>query len=357
MKQHNKIPHRIAAYATSLACLSLPLLSAAQGGPSTVTVYGLFDAATRNTSNVDAGRNSRLTMEDGIFTGSRLGFRAREDLGDGLAAVLTMESGFDPSSGVSLQATPAADFGQAQATTRFWGREIHLGLTSKHWGVKMGRQYTVAHSMTARFQPQGNPNNLALSIFSSHHIARQDNVLRVDAKFAGVDMTLARTFGEDVDADANGTWAAAASYSAGDLFVGAYVQLMQNLNGTETRKIYGLGGNYKLSPMFTLFGSAMRRTNEVSPQINDVWTLGANVELHPNITLSLAHLADSQSGSAALEGSRTVSYVSASYRFSRRTDLYAVVDNNQVDDGYAKPAFMGVKGAQTAYTVGVRHRF
>ncbi|MCX2862855.1 porin [Paucibacter sp. PLA-PC-4] len=348
---------RITACAAGLACLGLALPSAAQGSKSSVTIYGIFDAATRHANNVTADRASRTTMEDGIFTGSRLGLRAREDLGEGLAAVLTMESGFDPSSGVSLQATPTADFGQAQASPRFWGREIHLGLVGKSWGVKLGRQYTVAHSLTGRFQPQGNPNNLALSVFSSHHIARQDNMLRVDAKLGGVDLTVSKTFGEVAGSDDNGSWALSASYASGPIFVGAYVQQLNNVTGTETRKILGLGGNYKLNEALTLFAGAMRRSNELSPQVNKVWTLGANYQLTPQITLSAAHLSDEQSGSAALAGSRKVSYVQVAYAFSRRTDAYSVLDNNQVEDGYAKPTFMGTKGSQSALTVGLRHRF
>ena len=98
------------ALLAGLMPLLLPTLAAAQAG-SGVTVYGLFDAATRSADN--AGSGGRLTtMEDGIITGSRLGLRGREDLGSGWAAQFTIESGFDPSTGTSLQATTAADFGQ-----------------------------------------------------------------------------------------------------------------------------------------------------------------------------------------------------------------------------------------------------
>jgi predicted porin len=348
--------HRLAT-AAGLACL--PLLAAAQAaGSSNVTIYGIFDAATRHASNVGADRSSRTTMEDGIFTGSRLGFRVREDLGDGLAAVATLESGFDPSSGVSLQATPTADFGQSQASPRFWGREIHVGLrSSKGWGLTLGRQYTVAHSIAARFQPQGNPNSLAHSIFSSHHIARQDNVARADLKLGGVDIAVSKTFGEVAGSDANGSWALAASHASGPLFVGAYVQQLKSLTGAETRKILGLGGNYKATQALALFAGAMRRTNELSPQVNKVWTLGANYQLTPQIQLAAAHLNDQQSGGAALSGSRKVSYVQLAYAFSRRSDVYTVVDTNEVSGGYAKPAFMGTRGSQSALTVGLRHRF
>jgi predicted porin len=341
----------------ALACL--PLLACAQASnASTVTIYGLFDAATRYASNVGADRSARTTMEDGIFTGSRLGLRVREDLGEGLAAQATLESGFDPSSGVSLQATPTADFGQSQANPRFWGREIHIGLRSnKGWGLSLGRQYTLAHSIAARFQPQGNPNSLAHSVFSSHHIARQDNMARADLKIGSLDLALSKTFGEVPGSDANGSWAISAAHASGALFLGAYVQQLKNLTGTETRKILGLGGNYKFNETFTLFAGAMRRSNALSPQINQVWTLGANYQLTRQIQLAAAHLNDKQSGGATLNGGRKVSYVQAAYAFSRRSDVYAVLDSNEVDGGYAKPAFMGTKGSQSALTLGLRHRF
>lgn len=339
---------------TTVAVLALtPLAALAQ----TVTVYGLFDAAVRQANNADVNRNSLKTMEDGIFTGSRLGFRGREDLGGGLAAVFTLESGFDPSSGVSLQGSPTADYGQVAAASRFWGREIHAGLRSPWGGVTAGRQYTLAHAMAARFQPQGNPNSTAHSLFSSHHVARQDNMLRLDTKVAGVDLAAAHTFGEQASSSANGSWAVSAGYAAGPVAVGGYLQQMKNLAGSETRKIVGFGGNVKVNDRLSLFGGAMQRSSVVSVQDNRAWTLGANLELTNELTLSAAHYNDRQSGSTALDGKRELSWITASYRFSRRSDVYAVLDSNVVEGGYAKPAFMGTKGSQTGLVAGLRHRF
>lgn len=384
MKTH-RVPRGIQALC--LACANLPALCAAQAAatapepaasrpeaaqaapaapapvpasapPSTVTIYGIIDAAVRRANNVTAAGASEVSMEDGIFTGSRLGVRVREDLGRGLTALATLESGFDPSTGNSLQGTATADFGQAQANPRFWGRDLNVGLRhAAGWGVTVGRQYTLAHQVVGRFQPQGNPNNLALSVFSSHHIARQDNVVKLDAKAGGADLSVSRTFGEVAGSAGSDAWAVSATHASGPLFVGGYVQQLNNITDTETRKIVGLGGNYKLSPQTAVFAGAMRRTNEVSPQENKVWTLGANHELMPGITATAAYLHDKQSGSAVLKGARKVSYVSASYAFSRRSDVYAVVDNNQVEGGYAKPAFMANKGSQTAVTLALRHRF
>jgi len=340
----------------ALALLALPLAAAAQS-TGNVTIYGLVDVAVRRANNVTATGASDTSMDDGTFTGSRLGFRGREDLGGGLAAVFTMEHGFDPSTGTPLQGSATADYGQVQAPTRFWGRQIFMGLTAPYGSVLFGHQYTLAHAVAARFQPQGNPNNTALSIFSSHHIARQDNMMRIDGKAGGVEVAVSKTFGEVAANGGSDAWALSATWTGGPVFVGGYVQQMNNLADTERRKIVGLGGNWKASPMFTFYAGAMRRTNEVSPQKNTVWTLGTNIEVLPEVTLSLAHLSDDQDGSAALDGSRKVSYVSASYRFSKRTDIAATVDRNDVKGGYAKPAFMGTTGDQTAFTIDVRHTF
>jgi predicted porin len=344
---------RPALAATAIAACIAPL--AAQAQASSVTVYGLFDAAVRQADNASTGDRLR-TMEDGIMTGSRLGWRGREELGGSMAAVFTMESGFDPSSGVSLQATPTADYGQAQATTRFWGREIHVGLRGPIGGVTLGRQYTVAHAVTARLQPLGNPNSTAHSVFSSHHIARQDNVVKLDGKLGGVEVVVGHTFGEQ-SGSANDTNAVSVTYSQGPVFLGAYTQRLRNLAGTETRTIHGGGGSFKFNDTLQLFAAAMQRSSAVSPQKNRVWMLGANVVLLPQVTLSLSYFDDSQTGSAALTGARKLSWLSANYMFSKRSDVYVVLDQNTVSGNYSKPAFMGKLGRQNGMVFGMRHRF
>lgn len=324
---------------------------------STATIYGLYDAATRSVSNANAQRRRLLTMEDGIFTGTRLGFRVNESLGGGYSAQALLEMGIDPSTGTSLQGTTTADYGQVGASTRSFGREAHVRLVAPWGSVRLGRQYTVAHTLAARFQPLGNPNSTAHSLFSSHHIARQDNMVRLDGNVAGVELTASRTLGEQAGSDANSSWAAGLGYSGSGFALGAYAQQMKNLAGTETRKVLGAGGNVKLGSTLALFGGVMQRSHDVSPQKNKAWTLGANVELGPAVTLSVAYIDDQQSGSAALKGSRKVAWVSASYRLSKRTDVYAVLDQNVVDGGYTRPSFMGTKGTQTGTAVGLRHRF
>jgi len=211
--------------------------------------------------------------------------------------------------------------------------------------------------MAARFQPLGNPNNPALSIFSSHHVSRQDNVLKLETKVGGVDLAATRTLGEVADSQGSDAWGVSAGYGTGPLFLGGYVQQMKNVADTEERKIIGLGGNYKLTPKTSVFAGAMRRSQAVGLQKNKVLTLGVNFPVHQAVTVSVAYLHDKQTGSGALDGSRRLGYLAASYAFSRRSDVYVVWDHNDVNDGYARPAFMGTKGSQNAVSLGLRHRF
>jgi predicted porin len=50
-------------------------------------------------------------------------------------------------------------------------------------------------------------------------------------------------------------------------------------------------------------------------------------------------------------------YVGLDYLFSKRTDLYAEVDNNRLSGAYPLPAFMGTRASATSFSVGLRHRF
>jgi predicted porin len=135
------------------------------------------------------------------------------------------------------------------------------------------------------------------------------------------------------------------------------VQEMKNRAGTEERRIVGLGGNVRVNAILALYSGYMARSSKVSPQENKVWALGANIEVAQPVTLTLQYFHDKQTGSAALDGSRKVAWVSANYKFSRRTDVYVAVDHNKVEGGYTRPAFMAALGGQTALSAGLRTRF
>jgi predicted porin len=129
---------------------------------SSVTVYGILDvgyvsqtervAGTPGTTgaNTATAYGATTTTTSG-FSGSgqstsRLGFRGTEDLGGGLSALFTFETGLNPTGNSTLSA--------------FNNRQAFVGLASKGLGnVRIGTQYTPIHEAVGATDA-GQQNNL-----------------------------------------------------------------------------------------------------------------------------------------------------------------------------------------------------
>ncbi|PLZ02381.1 porin [Burkholderia sp. WAC0059] len=122
----------------SVACLSLAWALPARA-QSSVTLYGVIDAGFNYTTNTQTGRNghgltgaSQFAMEDGAtgaISGSRWGLRLNEDLGNGMAAIATLENGFSYQTG---------QLGQGGDE---FGRQAFLGMKTREGTITLGRQY------------------------------------------------------------------------------------------------------------------------------------------------------------------------------------------------------------------------
>ncbi|KAF1050277.1 porin [Xylophilus sp.] len=342
-----------AACAAAAAGLWLPPLCHAQ---SSVTLYGVMDVTVRHASNAASGGGSLNTVGDGYFGGSRLGFKGSENLGGGLRALYMLEMGIDPSTGLLLQSTAAANYGQAaSASSRAFGRESWVGLSSATWGaLTFGRQYTLAHQAAARIQPMGNPNADAVIVLSNHHMARQDNMVKYAKEFGPFDVAGSVTLSEG-----NGRGSGlSAGYRAAGFDAVLYGQNLSAAAGGEVRRIRGGGAAYQIAPSWKAFLAYMTRSHEISPQRNKVATAGLHYYATPALTLTASYTHDRQNtfGTNA-SGRRQVAWLSADYYLSKRTDLYAAVDHNKIGGGYVLPSFMATRGSQTGVTAGVRHRF
>lgn len=95
---------------------------------SSVTVYGVVDTSiSLGDGGGSIGRTTRI--DSGAGLGSRFGFKGQEDLGGGLKAVFTLESGLDSTTGASQQGG------------LLFGRQAFVGITADQgWGVTLGRQ-------------------------------------------------------------------------------------------------------------------------------------------------------------------------------------------------------------------------
>jgi predicted porin len=103
---------------------------------SSITIYGIVDAAYVRESGGVAGTANKITS--GAASASRIGFRGTEDLGNGLTALFTLETGF------------RLDTGEVDSSGTIFNRQAFVGLKSKAGTLTIGRQYTPWHQALAQ---------------------------------------------------------------------------------------------------------------------------------------------------------------------------------------------------------------
>ncbi|MCE4556555.1 porin [Pelomonas sp. P8] len=332
--------------------LSLCAPPASRAEPS-VSVYGLLDTTLRHATHADAGGSSLFSMNDGAFTGSRLGFRGTEDLSSGMKAFFSIEQGLDPSAGTLMQVTAAANYGQTAAPAgRAFGREALVGLNAGSAGtLTIGRQYTLANVYSGRFQPNANPNQEVLALLVGHQLIRQDNMVQYTVDAGPVSASVSATLGEGMN---GASWAFAVAYKADGVDAAAYSSSMHNVDNSETRRVLGTGAAFKLASGWKAYLGTMKRRDSLSRQTNTVW-VGALAYSAGSFVYTLSAGEDRQRRVAA--GSRQLAWLHVDYLLSKRTDLYVVLDANRITGAYPLTAFMTHRGQQHGAALGVRHRF
>jgi len=113
---------------------------------SGVTLYGIVDAGigylSSSTPKGATGGKSSITMNSGMWSGSRFGLKGSEDLGDGTRAIFVLEEGF--SSATGAQSVSGLAF----------NRQAFVGVENKSYGTFTGgRQYTSYYQLLSPYSP------------------------------------------------------------------------------------------------------------------------------------------------------------------------------------------------------------
>jgi predicted porin len=133
------INKKYALSAVALAATAFSPLAATNAFAQNVTIYGVADAYVQHAR----GDASLTRVQSGGLSGSRLGFRGNEDLGGGLRAFFTIESGINLDDGTNGQGA-------------FWGRQALVGLGTPYGQVSLGRQYGSLFALTSDFSAFSN---------------------------------------------------------------------------------------------------------------------------------------------------------------------------------------------------------
>ena len=201
---------------TLLALAALSTIAGTAAAQNSITMYGIADVGFVRESGNPAGPVSKITS--GVSAGSRLGFRGVEDLGGGMSALFTLETGILMDTGGNAQkASVANPSGLAFARQTFVGLKSNLGT------LTMGRQYNPYFYTLNAVDPfgtghEGNSGNI-MPLTASN--GRSDNsIMYVSPSFNGFKGELLYGFGEQVgSARAQSVTSATASYADGPLLV------------------------------------------------------------------------------------------------------------------------------------------
>lgn len=319
------------------ALLLFGAFSAAASAQTNVTVYGLLDLGI--TSERGGPDGSKVTLGSGIQSGSRLGFKGSEDLGGGLAAIFTVENGFNPDDGT-------------QGQSRLFGRQVFVGLQGGFGTVTAGRQYTPLWSAIDSLDPvdgiAGGSHNLM------RRDVRTDNTIRyASPKLNGFSGELAYSLGEVAgNSAASRILGGALAYANGPLVLKLAHQSKNNATDTDRSKSTYLGGGYNFGVVRALLGYEV---NKGAGAIDDkVAVVGAAVPFGASTVM--ASYTRKNDKSAANDDASQVA-LAYTYALSKRTNLYSSYTRINNENTLISRTRTGDGSGDREFNVGIRHKF
>jgi len=385
----------------ALAVAVLAASTSAAWAQSSVTLYGIVDAAVRYTSNANPGTSDK-TMVPGGMSQSRLGVNITEDMGGGVKALANLEHRF------------SSDTGAVGSTTDFW-RQAWVGLQSNDFGqIRLGRQYNILFDIytstfaSFRYSPYIEAYKPEIGLAMT---ARQDNMVKYLAQVGNIYAEVQVSAGEgqsgaaaalpnktiggmlrynDGVFGAGGAYLQAteqtgrkikatvlgASYTSGPLYVHASwgQNKFDSINGlitsaaslSDATSAFRVGLSTRGAYTSGLLGASVFNNNsadinkrtmymfgatyQMTPQFN----VGANVWLtkqtHYGFALAPLGLSTAAGGSSKADFYAAV----ADYAFSKRTDAYLEVDYTKTSGSVA---FLNGATKRGGVMLGLRHRF
>jgi predicted porin len=358
-------------------------VGAASAQTSSVTLYGSIDQYL-NYMKSSSGASIK-SLQDGAIMRSRLGFRGVEDLGDGLQAKFTLETGL------------SADTGASAETSRFFDRQAWVGLSSNDLGeFRLGRQNT------AVFTRGGNVDFTARtlgSIVNNFGVpARLDNdIAYISPKFAGFQVEAHYAMAEStLGTGSQAVYQFAVDYTAGDFkanYAGVRAKAPKGAAVSKTIGYDNLNANYdygsgKVYAAFvrsnnvsttsaTAFGNLLGGTGTLvsgasttaadAARYYNIWQISGDYRVSPSLRVGALYgkIVDTSDSQRGAKGGAIGAY----YDLSKRTSVYAMLESmqNEANAGFRafgsaalSPNFTGtdVYGRRISGTqMGVLHKF
>lgn len=370
---------RSVALAVATAIASAPAFA-----QSSVTLYGTVDTGIEFFTHATptGGTVARMPVIGGGDSPSRWGMKGAEDLGDGLKAIFTLESGFSASNGASQQGG------------RLFGRQSYVGMSGPWGQLTFGRQYSMTNWGMAESNILGAGGFGGLASFDPYLLAaRFDNSVVYMGTFSGLTVGASYSFGRDSSTAANcpgqvagdflacravsamlkyasNGWGAAATYDEQRGGAGAAPDVIVPgapgipfTKSSDTDRRYQLAAYVDINPVRLGAGWLHRVVVGDARSVNtNLEYLGVSVPY--NAWVFDAQISHIDNGTYDANG--TIGTFRANYNLSKRTAVYGVfayMKNSGTQGIYSVSASSTVPAAphagsnQLGVAVGIRHLF
>jgi predicted porin len=345
------------ALALSILAFGALAVTADAQAQSSVTLYGVVDVGVQYLTNANKAGQSQWSMASGSYLPSRFGVTGREDLGNGYAAIFTLENGFN------------ANDGSVATSSSFFNRFAFVGIDTPAGKITLGRQGSVQYDKTVFYDPlyYGTYSQLSLNAAPITTFKVNNMVKYQSASFAGFDVDAAYGFGQQIaGSNTAGRYTGLAlEYVNGALFARV---LYEELRGSVTAAVdqssladrrVSAAAVYKGST-YTFFADYTHVMGDLhlSPD-GSIYTVAAAIQATPFLRFvgeaGMYHR-------SFLSGTPKLFNVMAQYFLSKRTSLYAIggymINAGGNNYGVAYPAATSLAGqTQLGVTLGIDHRF
>lgn len=349
----------------ALAVAALPMAAMAD-----VTLYGNIEASIENGKSLaysGGAKKSTTRIDD---TGSLIGFKGSENLGNGLKAIWQVEQG------LNIDGTTGADSGNGYGNTwatrkgydNTWAtRDSFVGLTGNFGTVRLGKLSTYLNSDMEKFDAwiYGAGVNGATWTTANTLDGRLNNAIRYDSpNLNGFKFTAAYGF-DEARATINGNrsnkavWNLGAGYENAGYYVDAGYVAYQDTDATGSKdsNYWRLEGGYNANNLLValaygqskLYNGAVNATKAKEAALTVGYTMGA---LTPKFTY--AHVWDTKTNGVKADDGINQYVIGVDYALSKRTTAYTSF-------GYVKHDNIIVPGTderkERTLAVGVQHKF
>lgn len=342
-----------------LALAALGAFAGAASAQSSVTLYGRLDTAVTWTDSTNAEDRFTLNNHQPIG-GSRWGLKGSEDLGGGLKANFTLESGFN------------SDDGSPGNSAKLFDRQAWVGLSSASLGeIRLGRHDTLTRQLNLGYGSDltaegeitvvdGNFGAAAGRVLLQNFGSRVDNsVVYLSPSFGGFQIRGLVAAGEGATARQQGVLL---GYAAGPIKAGLSYEEYDDApggGGSAYNKVFTAGGSYNFG--VATLGLGYQKTSDFgsntteSGVIDDVDAFNVGV-LVPFGSFEFRAQYTQAKADLDLGGDNTSKKYGASLRYalSKRTTIYSAYLHRETDnDADTDPNLNG----KDQFLVGIGHNF